>query len=235
MRILFDNKFFNSTLTATNASLNYPTSNLIHPFLRRRFQSTGTTSIITASFASDISANSFFYGYTTAANIIVRLYDSLSALLDTINITDIMQTDAVYFTQRNNIRSVEIEITGADPLYLGGIGLGIYTQIKDPVNTWSNSLIDNSTLISSPAGQNLQNYIEPLRVYSFLFRDLTLNDFYSIQDLYKLKGIGYNLYMDLFESNHTFISPIYAKITSPINGQKNGRRYDFNLNIEEVR
>ena len=61
MKILFDNILEDSTLSATNESLNYPVANLGHPFLEKRFQSTTTTSTITADWTTDQCISCFFY------------------------------------------------------------------------------------------------------------------------------------------------------------------------------
>ena len=38
MRILFDNYALAATVTSLDASGNYPPTNLVHPFLRKRYQ-----------------------------------------------------------------------------------------------------------------------------------------------------------------------------------------------------
>ena len=233
MKILFNNVFEDASFLATNESLNYPVPNLAHPFLRKRFQSSSTSSLVTASFDSDQSMSCFFYGWHNLTSMDVVFKNSGGGTLHTINITDPEDIGVEMFTQIDTVRSVELTITGASGVYLGGIGSGLCYCMPDPLAVYDAGNQDNSDFIESPHGQTLQTYIEPLRSLGFGFRELIIKK--EIDDKYKSVGVGKPLFFDLFEEDRTKEAPIYGKITKSFAFKYSPRRYNFALEIREAR
>ena len=54
-------------------------------------------------------------------------------------------------------------------------------------------------------------------------------------ELYYSTGKGKCLWFDFTELDHDYKKPLYGKITNEIDPQKNGRRWDFNIEIMEAR
>ena len=233
MRILFNNVFEDASFSATNESLNYPVPNLAHPFLRKRFQSSSTTSLITALFTEDQSMSCFFYGYHTLTTIVVVFKNSGGGTLLTLNITSPEDIGVEWFSTLTTVRSVDITITGASGVFLGGVGSGLCYQMPDPLANYDPGNADNSDFIESPHGQTLQTYIEPLRELEFGFRELELKG--EIDSRYKSVGVGKPLFFDLYEDNRDKEPPIYGKIVRSLNFPYSPRRYNFKLQIREAR
>lgn len=235
MRVNFNNIFKDAIITATNSSFNYLPSNLIHSFLRKRFQSTGVSSVITAAFTVDQTLNNFFYGFHNITSLTVVFKNSVSATLLTIPITSPEDIGVEYFTELTTVRSVEITITGPDPVYLGGIGGDSYYQMPDPLANYNPDNTDNSDVTESPFGQTLQNLITPLRSLEFGFKDIESETAKIIEGLYKSVGVGKPLFWDLYEDNRDKEAPLYGKITSPLAFPYSPRRHDFSLSLLEAR
>jgi len=76
MKILFDNKLLSATLMATNEDNNYPVGNLKSPFLRKKFQSTGSNASITATFSPPVQVSSVYKGYTNCKTVVYNLFNA---------------------------------------------------------------------------------------------------------------------------------------------------------------
>jgi len=228
MKILFDELFKDATVTATNESLNYPVLNIVHPWLHKRFQSTSTGSLITATFTDDQCMDCFFYAYHDLTALSVVYKDSGGSTLATVSITDPDDIGIEYFTQLTTVRSVEITITGT---YIGKIGGGCCYTMPDVNADYTSGNIDNSNGPSSAYGQRLVNNVPKLRNLSYSFRELTLTLRNEIDALYTSD----NIFFDLYENNRTKEPPIYGFFRRPFNFTYNPRRYSLNMQIEEAK
>jgi len=235
MRILFNNVFENASFLATNESLNYPVTNLAHPFLRKRFQSTSTSSVVTASFTSDQVMSCLFYGFHNFTSMTVVFKNSGGSTLLTLNITSPDDIGVEYFTTLTTVRSVVFTITGISGFYLGGVGGGACYAMPDPLAAYSPGNADNSDFVETPDGQTLQNYVEPLREYEFGFRDQTGVVYPEINSMYRSVGVGKPIYIDIYEDNRDKEPPIYGKIMKSLTFPYKPRRYGFTLKIREAR
>lgn len=64
MKILTTNALIGATVNSTQASSNYPASNLIDPFLRLRYQASATADSIIFTLAEEADFNCFFIAYS---------------------------------------------------------------------------------------------------------------------------------------------------------------------------
>ena len=235
MILLFNNIIDNATLTSLNASLNYPVENLQNISLRKRYQCSIDTDTITITFAEDSPVQDFWYAFTNADYLELRLYDQYAALLETITVNDPQDIGAFHLAASVDAAYAELDITGYGGVYLGGIGLGVGIEFPDPDQAWEEPREDNSSVSHSRAGQSSQDYVRPLRVHDWEFLDITRNDINYYQDFYDDLGIGRPIWIDPFDRNHSFMQPIYAVMTQAFRALKDGRNYRFNLNIREAR
>jgi hypothetical protein len=233
--LLFDNLVDSATLTSLNASLNYPVTNLQDPVLRKRYQSSTDSDTITITFDAVSSVQDFWYAWTNADSMELRLYDSGNVLLNTIVVSNPQDIDAHHLTSAVSAAYAELDVYGYGGVYVGGIGIGLGVDFPDPNNKWTEDYQDNSSVSQSTAGQSLQDYVEPLQVDAWVFRDIPRDEMNVYKELYKELGIGKPIWIDPFENDHSFREPIYASITQPFRAKKNGRVYNFNLNIKEAR
>lgn len=229
MRILFNELFENASVLATNQSLNYPVANIIHPFLQKRFQSTTTSSVITATWTTDQCMSCFFYGFHTLTSLTVVYKNSVGTIIKTLNITSPEDIGVEYFDELTTVRSVEITVNGASGFYLGKIGGGCCYQMPDVLAPYDSGNSDNSSSSSSPHGQRLVNSVPKLRALSYGFRELTLDLKNEIDALYTPK----NIFFDLYEGNRDKEPPIYGYFTETFNFPYEARRYSLTIKIGE--
>lgn len=237
MKILFNNEILEATLSANNASANYPVDNLVSRFLKKRYQHTAASfDTVTVTFDSSVDVNYFFLGYTNSTQIVVRLYSSAPALLKTDTLTDIGEgTTAVKYDQTYSVKTIEIDIYGGSGSYLGGVGAGVVENFRDPTSPWEEPFQDNTKVNSSDEGQTTRNKRRPLRVHTWLFRELTRDQANEKKDLYVDYGIGAIIWIDPFEDGGDYMEPLYAIIQDPPRETKNGRRYDQQWSFKEAR
>ena len=77
MKALFVNEIKNATITALAPNENYPASNLAHVFAKVKYKGVGYSDTITATLPDNVSASGFFYTYTNATSMTVRVYSGL--------------------------------------------------------------------------------------------------------------------------------------------------------------
>ncbi len=235
MKVLFDNKVIDSTITSALQNENYPAHNLENQFLRKRYQAVGQSDTITIQFDLPISTTSFFYSYNNLSSMVVRFYDVYDNLLYTETINTVYPEDAKYFAEVADISYIEIDvITLNGNAYLGGVAVGIPEDYGNVFFQWVDDPIDNSVVTDTNSGQSLQNYEEPLEEYTFEFYDLTNENKLVKKALYKSKGIGGKIWADPFEDNHDYMVPFYGTIRSKITTGKHGRRSNGSLKVREA-
>lgn len=235
MRVLFENPVVNAALSAGAASANYPVSNLAHPFLLVRYQPTASTDTVTLTFAAAIAINCMFWGYTNATEFTLRLYDAADTLLHTETVTDPDSVGAVYFAEVDAVAYAELDLTGAITVYLGGLGLGVYYQMPDPLATWKLGSTDNSATSGTAFGQVTQNYAKPLRSFELSFSGVSYDQASEIQDKCEVVGKGGKLWVDITESDHSFLSPLYSALADVVEPAKDGQTMTFAFKFAEAR
>jgi hypothetical protein len=235
MKILENDLFVSANVLATNESLNYPAINIVHPFLRKRFQSTTTTSLVTATWDEDQCFSCLFLGFHTLTDYTAVFKDSGGSTLETVAVSNPLDIDVQYFNLIENVRSVEITINGSSGFYVGKIGGGCCYQMPDLLARYDAPFRDNTSFVSSPYGQVLSNNIEPLRELRYGIRELTLDIKNRISQLFKTTGLYRPVFIDLYEHNRDKEAPIYGYFTKPFNFQYNPRRYNFSFDIREAR
>jgi hypothetical protein len=237
MKILFDNVLLAATLAAGSASANYPVENLVHRFLKKRYQHTAAVfDTVTITLDSSTDINYFFAGYSNASQIVVRLYSSAPALLKTDTITSIGDdTKSIKYDQTYSVKTIEIDVYGGVGGYLGGVGAGVIEDFKNPLSPWEEPYQDNTKINSSDEGQTTRNKRRPLKLYSWVFKDLTRSECNEKREIYLNNSIGAIVWLDPFEDGGDFMQPLYAIIENPPLDTKNGRRYDQQWSFREAR
>lgn len=246
MRILTDNTCIRSTLSSENESLNYPASNLIHDFLRLRWQATGgTANKITVTFTGTESMNCIYIGYTNADSIDVELFDAgaVSLFSDSYTLNSAYTSDCFYFdsvitpTTYNGVKTAEITVNLASgTMYVGGLALGVYFEFPiSPTSNTEKGWQDNSTSIESPFGQSLQNYVEPLDLSTYSFDGYSNTQVESVKSEFYPVGNGGKFWMDYNHLDHSFKHPNYVKLNSFSRPVFNSTNYDFTMEFQEAR
>lgn len=236
MKALFVNEIKDATITALAPNANYPASNLSHIFAKVKYKGAGYSDTITATLPDNISASCFFYTYTNASSMTVRVYSGSSVLLETLTVDCTYDSGAEYFTLHTDVRWIEIDIASpvSEDVYLGSIGLGVATTMPYPSSKFDVSLQDNSGKSDSSDGQISYLYIKPLRGYELNFTGVPRATYHSIVGLFEAVGSGH-IWIDITEDNHAMYKPLYCT-TNLIEGasrQDNG--VSFKITALEAR
>ena len=221
MRVLLDDIIPLALITATSQSVNYPVINLIHPFLKKRYQNTTGGATLLFNFTIPQPVNCFFIGYNNIDTLQIKINGVIVVTQSDVN-PDI---GILYLDSTYSATLIEISFFG---FYIGKISAGVYTQFPDLVAQYDTGQVDNSSFFESPDGQTLVNEIEPLRVLTYSVRELIDNSFIK---KYRAKP----LFIDLYEFAPWKEAPIYGRFTSPFGLKYNPRRYDTTFSIKECR
>jgi hypothetical protein len=233
MKILFDNALEDATLTALYASPNYPVANLSHRILKKRFQSILNSDTITMSWAAAVVVNSIYVGYTNATAFVLRLYNASSTLLATISFTP--SDMAKHFAAVSGVRSAQLDISNSlTSVYLGGVGIGEDYTMPDPRNDWGDGFVDKSKKEVSADGQVFGDRIEPLRMIPLNFFSAEHALYREIRDLVKPNNRIVPLWVDVFESWHEEMLPMYGTLDLG-DPKKRDKKIDFSIAIQEAR
>ena len=224
MYILWSNLLQNAGITAESADPNYPVDNLKSTFLRKKFQSVNLTDTKSVSFESLTTINSVYYAYTNAI-VTIKIYDGLT-LLDTLSGAD------VYHFANIDTDRVDFELSVGEPAYLGGLGVGLDHQIDPPESFWTEAFEDRSVVSESDAGQVLQEYTEPLRLYQFSIPTMDQTEARELQTKYVQTGIGRPVWVDPDTDD---LPMLYCTLTAPVSVQKRKRQYTASISFKEAR
>lgn len=248
MKILFENLLHTATLSAGGTSVNYPPTNLKHHILKKKFQQTVAISggsmsdadALTLTWAADKTIDFIAVGYTNAATLTLKLYDSSDTLLDTQVFTS--PSLGKSFTAVAGVRYVKLLMhdgSADNPmtLYLGGLGIGQGYTMPYPRYEWGNGLLDNSFGDVTIDGQVSGQYVEPLRILKFSF--VTPDRYVFLYILGQVKAFGkYTpLWLLPFPDALATVPALYATIPGGLENQDrdDARQYTFDLTFQEAR
>jgi len=246
MKILFDNLLPLANFSALGASVNYPLTNLSHPFLKKKFQQTvdGSSgmpdaSALTLTWAVDHTIDAIVCGYSNAKLFTLKLYDSGSTLLYTKTFTDAEM--GATFTAVPAVRSAKLLLDtniGSNPMtvYLGGLGIGLATACPDPLYDWKPEYVDNSFGVASLDGQTQGQYIDPLRDSGFKFTTPYKTVLDAIQAGVNNLGKFGKVFVIPFTGAMASVKPIYCTIPDGVESVgRDGLNYTFGLTFLEAR
>jgi hypothetical protein len=235
MRILTRNMIEeNSSIAMTNPDGNYPVANIYANMLEDITQASAASSVITVTWAADISVDSFFLGYHNLSSITVVFKDSGGGVLSTTVIafpgTEVKQ----YITELTTVRSVEISLVSAvSAAFLGGFSCGNYTQLHNVGKPIKIEHKDTSLFAQTDGGQVLFNTGIRLRGFPIAMNKLTevqADAFIATYD-YVHKGKGF--WLDRHED--TTKKPMYAIFDSDISESEINEFTDLAISVMEAR
>lgn len=213
MRILFTDIVPDATITATEENANYPASNIAHVFLRKRYQCLVAADTLTLSLPSDRSLSMFAWGFHNMTGFEFRLYDVSDSLLHTETVSSPDAYGAVYFTQVDLVRKIEIDIAGPANCYLGKVSGGVHYQA--PGFQMTEPMTDKSVVSESGGGQTLSSKITPFLGYSITFHSRQRANWLAFRELYRGVGIGETIWVDAYPDDHTRAEPLYCAFIDP--------------------
>lgn len=254
MRILFVNEALNATISGLYETENYPATNIVHPFLRKKYLSTGTIDTITLEWSSAIDLDSVMTGYTNAEGIHLKIFAGASVLFDNYMFSLGARHTGRIFTDGSLKYFAEADTTGfypgtftgvtkieltlyspTDPVYLGGVGVGVYTKIPGALPTFNEGIVDNSSVRTSPYGQVLINKVDPFFTRTFSIEQVPYATFHALHEKLKSLGNGGLAWVDFFEESHDIYPATYCSLTDFGNPTRSGTTYNMQITFTEAR
>ena len=231
MRILFDNKLNNATLSSLHPNSLYPVTRLKDSFLKRIYKSTETSDTITIMFASEITVDCVYIGFTNATSASLTLKDSSNNTLYS-GAINVLRGGGV-ITQVQGVKSAIVSLSGTDNIYLGTIGIGDSYTMPDPLNDIVKSFVDNSETYQSNDGQYSKNKIAWLLFVKASFA--TVDDIDLYNEIFLLfSSIDRPVWLDCFENVTGALNPLYCSMEFKTDS-KNDRVFKFSFEATEAR
>jgi hypothetical protein len=231
MRILFNNLLYNSTISADTVNANYPLSNLKSDHLKKIYQATTTSAVITITLGAVSQVNSCYIGYHNASSAVLALYNSSDVLLRTVSLN--VNRGGGIFTTTQNVSYAKLTLAGSNTIYLGTIGIGYAYKMPDPNNDIVLKPIDNSDREYSTDGQLYINRADILHQIdaTYSFEDIdTYNEILALWE-----DLQHPAWVDPYEENTGSINPMFCDITMDDSPTQTWGWYVWSHNYREVR
>lgn len=236
MRLLYENKLENATLTASAELSAYPIDNVTNRFLEKIYKPGDTSTTVTILFSMDTDISAVAVGFQSASSGTYTLKNSGGTTLLTGSISLTYETDITYFTE-TTCRSIELAFTGTIDMYIGGISAGVYLDLPG-INI--NPRIDYYTRDESVivrGGQTTGYQTAPLFRYRATLGIITLDQRKGLESMTDTVGNYKPFYGDLYETAHDVARPIYClcKGNGQFNRDSRANDYSTTIVLEEVR
>lgn len=172
----------------------------------------------------------------TSETILTESGDPILVEVDGVG-EEIADIGRVYFNQIDGVKKIVATIEAdSGNVFLGGSDFGVaWEDRRGVVGTYADAHIDNSEFFQSATGQNVQNYIEPLKQKSYPLAEFSNAQRKELEENYKSTGRGRNLYFDIFDDDLDYEGALYGFILEPVNFSRVPRIFNTNLTIREAR
>lgn len=236
MKVLFENKLIGSMFAAPNENTSFPATSLVHQFLRYKYKATTFEDTITITMPRNAAGNSFWFGFSNAVAMTVRLYSDALVLLETITVDCSRDNGAEYFPEHSNIRVIEIEAeTSVErDLQIGGVALGVAVNMPLPTATFARNIVQNSENDSTEDGQVASKYVEPITVYDLPYAGVLRDDFHDIIEQFQRVGRGH-VWCDITDEAHEIYKPLYCTTNMIDSPARVDGRCSFKITFTEAR
>ena len=235
MKTLFDKLVKTSTITSVQEDVSYPAANLAHQFARVYYKATSFDDVITVMFDDQHSVNSFFFTYSNAASMTVRLYKWDGTLLVTKVCDCTYDSGAEYF---DAVTARWATITAAssvsDDLRIGSVEFGEAVDFPLPSANFVPMLESKSTMEESDQGQVSFQYVEPRMKFGTKYQGVLKADYLGLIEMFKEVDRGH-IWIDITEEDHGVYRPLYCVSNLIESGERNSERVTFSLTFTEAR
>lgn len=214
MKLAYENALVNATLSEPNENANYPLENLYHKWKRRVYQSTATSTTITAvlEHTQDITCIGIAYHNLTSCS--VKFYNALNALLDTWTVDVSNDIDMVY-GDAQEVAKIEFLIESIVPIYIGSLFAGESLSFSKSAD--QDMPLNSSDVVTSSSDQQASGRQGSVfRSGNVLIPLLTSTERKSLESAFIDRGLILPFYLDLWDNSHTDFLPLYGRFTSSL-------------------
>lgn len=206
----------NSSISMTNVDNNHPVNNIYSNMLEEYAASTTPNTLITISFASDMIANSIFFGYHNLTDVTIVFKNSIGATIGTVALTYPELNMKHYMDNLDTIRSIEVTIeSGEASAFIGNFSCGVYTQLYSVGKPRRINYIDSTEFEQTTGGQSLYNIGTLLKSFDVNLNKNTEAQEISFMSAYMYVRKGKGFWLDRYE-DIVLRSPLYGIFSSDI-------------------
>lgn len=214
MKLAYENALVNATLTDANENANYPLENLYHKWKRRVYQSTASSTTITATLehTQDITCIGIAYHNLTSCS--VKFYDALDVLLDTWTIDVSNDIDMVYGDVQE-VAKIEFIVASVSTIYIGTLFAGEALSFSKSAD--QDMPLNSSDVVTSSSDQQASGRQgSTFRSGSVSIPLLTSLERKSLETVFKDRGLILPFYLDLWDNSHSDFLPLYGRFASSL-------------------
>lgn len=236
MNILYDNKAEGASLSATNGNDSFPVADLLDDFLEKKFQAIGTTSLITIGFSVDTDISCVAIGFHNLSAGTWTLKNSVGGTLLSGALAVAEETDMTYFAE-TSCRSVELDLTSTEILFLGGVSVGapLFIEFFNANPRLDFFVRDKKTVYRG--GQATTVRTRPLIRYRATLGDISSLERKELWAMIEMVGNWSPVYFDLQEDSHDEARPIHGLMNTDNQYPRDTKvlEYSTTLVCEETR
>src|SRR5690554_2032442 len=214
MKLAYDNALVTATLSEPNENANYPLENLYHKWKRRVYQSTATSTTITAVLDHTQDITCIGVAYHNLTSCLVKFYNALDSLLDTWTIDVSNDIDMVYGDVQE-VAKIEFLIESIVPIYIGSLFAGeaiTFYKSADQDMPLNSSDVVTSSSDQQASGRQGTVY----RSGNVSIPLLTSTERKSLESAFIDRGLILPFYLDLWDKSHADFLPLYGRFASSL-------------------
>lgn len=191
----------NLTVSMTNPSLNTSLSveNIYANALEEVAQATSGATVITVTFSAPQIVDCIFFAYHNLNSLTVVFYNSLDAVLKSINYGTPEQKVKDYFDTISNVYKIELTLAASTPAYIGNFACGRYAQLYNVGTPIKITNIDKSYYLQSRAGQVQVNTRNIFKQFQVTLNKNTQEEGSAFIAAYDAARKGKTFWLDRFE------------------------------------
>jgi len=239
MRILYNNKLVDATITGT-ASANFGLGNLLVPSLSIPFVATDQSVELTIVFDALTSVTCIAFSGHNLENFKYRLYDGADVLTEEVLLVQLDPTETIYPTVHTAKKLVlNLYAPVGSIASMGYLSIGEYLQMPNPNAYYDEQIILTNSREESVFGQVYGSDGVFLQTYAPDFSHVDLDKFNEVVNMLEQVRNFHPIFVDMTEFNHPYKKPLYATVSgSEFVNKRDTRGYQrrsFALAIREVK
>ena len=214
MKLAYDNALVTATLSEPNENANYPLVNLYHKWKRRVYQSTATSTTITAvlDHTQDITCIGIAYHNLTSCR--VKFYNTVDGYRGDVYL-DVSNDIDMQYVDFSNIEWIEFVVESVSTIYIGSLFAGEALSFSKSAD--QDMPLNSSDVVTSSSDQQASGRQgSTFRSGSVSIPLLTSTERKSLEDVFYNCGLILPFFLDLWDNSHSDFLPLYGRFTSPL-------------------
>ena len=214
MKLAYDNALVTATLSEPNENANYPLENLYHKWKRRVYQSTATSTTITAvlDHTQDITCIGIAYHNLTSCR--VKFYNTVDGYRGDVYL-DVSNDIDMQYVDFSNIEWIEFVVESVSTIYIGSLFAGEALSFSKSAD--QDMPLNSSDVVTSSSDQQASGRQGTVyRSGNVSIPLLTSTERKSLESAFIDRGLILPFYLDLWDNSHADFLPLYGRFASSL-------------------